>query len=107
MANAKHFIDNSQETDRLSINEIIDERTQHELYYPPFQSAIDAGVGSFMCSYNKINGKYACENKDSLTTDLRDRMGYEAFVMSDWGATHDVTDISQGLDQDMGNDVWN
>jgi beta-glucosidase len=62
-----------------------------------------------MCSYNKVNGAWACENKSILVTDLRERLGFEGFVMSDWGATHSVDDIEKGLDQDMsfGNDIWN
>jgi beta-glucosidase len=109
MANAKHFVDNSQESGRNDINEVVDERTQFELYYPPFEGAIEAGVGSFMCSYNKVNGKWACENENNLMTDLRDRLGFDGYVMSDWGAVHSVTDISKGLDQDMsfGGDIWN
>ncbi len=62
-----------------------------------------------MCSYNKVNGKWSCENEKNLMTDLRERLGYEGFVMSDWGAVHNLTDISKGLDQDMsfGQDIWN
>lgn len=109
MANAKHYIDNSQESGRNDINEVIDERTQFELYYPPFEGAIEAGVGSIMCSYNKINGKWSCENEETLTRDLRGRLGFDGFVMSDWGAVHNLTDITKGLDQDMsfGQDIWN
>ena len=51
VANAKHFAMNSQETHRMTISEDVDERTRFELYYPPFEAAIAAGVGSFMCSY--------------------------------------------------------
>ena len=50
MANAKHWVVNSQETDRMTINELVDERTRMEYYYPPFAGAIEAGVGSVMCS---------------------------------------------------------
>eukprot|EP00966_Prymnesium_polylepis_P136489 3153886-Prymnesium_polylepis.1 len=56
IANAKHWVNNNQETDRQSVSEVVDERTQFEMYYPPFEGAIKAGVGSFMCSYNKIRG---------------------------------------------------
>ena len=91
MANAKHFIDNSQETDRTTIDEIIDERTQFEMYYPPFEGAIEAGVASVMCSYNKVNGNWSCENNSTLNTDLRERLGFEGWVMSDWSATHSVS----------------
>ena len=50
VANAKHWVVNSQETDRMTVNELVDERTRMEYYYPPFAGAIKAGVGSVMCS---------------------------------------------------------
>ena len=100
MANAKHFVNNNQETDRTSIDEHVDERTRFEMYYPPFEGAIEAGVGSFMCSYNLINGIYSCENNSTLNTDLRERLGFKGYVMSDWGAAHSVS-IEQGLEQEM------
>ena len=50
IANAKHYVNNNQETQRGSVVEDVDERTQFEMYYPPFQGAIDADVGSVMCS---------------------------------------------------------
>eukprot|EP00049_Salpingoeca_infusionum_P023640 m.13209 g.13209 ORF g.13209 m.13209 type:complete len:698 (+) comp5915_c1_seq1:277-2370(+) len=102
MANAKHYVNNNQETNRGAVSENVDERTRFEMYYPPFEGAIEAGVGSFMCSYNKINDVYSCENNDTLATDLKARMGngQRFFVMSDWGATHS-TSIQQGLDQEM------
>jgi beta-glucosidase len=66
LATAKHFVDNDQESEREFIDEIVDERTQNEIYYPPFEGAIQAGVASAMCSYNKVNGVYACNNKNLL-----------------------------------------
>ena len=48
VANAKHWVNNNQETDRMSVDEEVDERTQFEIYYPPFEGAIAADVGSFM-----------------------------------------------------------
>ena len=59
-----------------------------------------------MCSYNKINGVYSCQNKVELGH-LR-QMGFDGFIMSDWGATHSVHDIEDGLDQDMhfDHDFW-
>jgi len=71
MAVAKHFIGNEQETQRLSVNSEIDEKTLNELYYPPFEGAIKAGVMAIMCSYNRINGAYACDNNKTLNGDLR------------------------------------
>lgn len=88
MAVAKHFIANEQETDRNFTNVLVDERTRFEMYYPPFEGAIKAGVGSIMCSYNKINDHYACENNGTLNQDLRNTLGFKGFVMSDWNATH-------------------
>lgn len=79
---------------------MVGERPQFELYYPPFEAAIEAGVGSLMCSYNKINGTYSCENPNTLRRDLKQRLGFEGWVMSDWGATHS-TSIEAGLDQEM------
>ena len=99
IANAKHWVNNNQETDRSTVNEVVDERTRHELYYEPFQGAIDSGVGSFMCSYNKINSFWSCENPTTLG-DLKKTLGFTGWVMSDWGATHS-TSIASGLDQEM------
>lgn len=54
IANAKHWVENNQETNRDTVSANIDERTRYELYYQPFMGAVEAEVGSFMCSYNKI-----------------------------------------------------
>jgi beta-glucosidase len=54
IANAKHFINNNQETDRHGVNAVVDERTMMEIYAPPFEGAVEGGVGSIMCSYNRI-----------------------------------------------------
>jgi beta-glucosidase len=101
LANAKHFIDNSQENNRTTVSENVDERTNFEMYYPPFQAAIDADVASFMCSYNKVNGDWSCENGEIIGTHLRAFMGFKGYVMSDWQATHSVA-LDKGLDQEMG-----
>lgn len=108
IANAKHFVNNNQETNRSSFTANVDERTQFEMYYPPFEGAVDAGVGSIMCSYNKecIDcptskiGKWSCENPDSLQRDLKGRIGFKGWIMSDWGGTHSAS-INSGLDQEM------
>lgn len=115
IANAKHWVNNNQETNRRTVLEIVDERTQWEMYYPPFQAAIDSNVGSVMCSYNKIRRdgeergleRWSCENEETLQGDLKDRMGFKGWVMSDWGATHSLS-INAGLDQEMpGQDFMN
>lgn len=102
IACAKHYVDNNQEYHRTTVSENVDERTQHEIYMPAFKAAVDAGVGSFMCGYNKVNNVYACENNYTLNTVLKDMWGYEGWVMSDWGATHStVLAANSGLDQQM------
>lgn len=103
MATPKHFIDNSQELDRVGVEEIVDGRTQRQLYMPPFAAAAKAGAHAFMCSYNKINGPWACEDPDTLTGLLRKEAGYSGYVMSDWGATHSTAPaLKAGLDVEMG-----
>ncbi len=100
IANAKHWVNNNQEFDRRGVSENVNERVRFEIYYPPFEGAVRAGVGSFMCSYNLINGTWSCENGMTLATDLKERLGFKGWVMSDWGATHSMS-IAQGLDQQM------
>ena len=100
IANAKHYVLNSQETNRTTQSAIVDERTLHEIYLPPFEGAVAAGVGSVMCSYNKIGTVWSCENATTLAGALKKDLGFDGFVMSDWGATHSAS-INQGLDMEM------
>ena len=97
MAQAKHFVG----YDSDSTSTYIDEQTLHEVYVAPFDAAVKAGVSSIMCSYNRINGTFACDNQSTLTKILRDEIGFKGFVTSDWGATHAVTFINSGLDVEM------
>ena len=102
VATIKHYILNNQETHRYKYSAEIDEKTLHELYYPPFKTAItQAKVGSIMCAYNKINSKYACDNNITLNIDLKQDMQFNGYVMSDWWATHDFKSIYNGLNQQM------
>jgi len=105
VANAKHYILNNQETNRMGVSAETDERTRFEMYYPPFEGAIEADVGSFMCGYNKINGDWSCENPVTLKHDLKEVMGFKGYVMSDWGATHS-TSLMRGLDMEMPGAGW-
>lgn len=99
----KHFLANSQETRRLSTSANIDERTLREIYLAAFEGAIkQAKPWTVMCSYNRINGVYASENKTCLTDILREEWGFDGYVMSDWGAVNDrVLGIKAGLDLEM------
>mmetsp|Transcript_43714 Transcript_43714/g.109759 ORF Transcript_43714/g.109759 Transcript_43714/m.109759 type:complete len:856 (-) Transcript_43714:14-2581(-) len=111
LAVVKHYINNNQEDHRDTVDAIVDNRTEWEVYYPPFQAAVSAGVGVVMCSYNLVNGVHACGNPDTLLTDLKDKMGFEGWVQSDWWAVHSFV-AEQGVDQEMpgdstpSNDAW-
>ena len=91
MAIGKHFMLNNQETDRSGVNEVVDEKTMMELYWPAFEAMAKNNVSGFMCAYNRINGHYACENNHTLNTMLREDAGFTGFVVSDWGATHSTS----------------
>jgi len=103
MANVKHFALNNQENDRTLVNVIADERTMREIYFPAFESAIKtAHSASVMCSYNKVNGEYACQNRFLLTDVLRKDWHFDGFVVSDFGAAHDgPADANAGMDLEM------
>ncbi|CAK0838308.1 unnamed protein product [Prorocentrum cordatum] len=101
VAVAKHFAFNEQETNRNEESSEIDAGTAWNLYYPPFEAAVKAGVGAMMCSYNKVNGEHACGNGQLLRGDLRETMKFHGWVMSDWMATHSSMDITNGLSQEM------
>ena len=97
MAQIKHFV--GYDSDGTST--YIDDQTLHEVYVAPFDAAVKAGVSSIMCSYNRLNGTFACGNESSLTKILRDEIGFKGFVTSDWGAVHGVNFINAGLDMEM------
>ena len=107
MSQAKHYIafDSSASTYRSRYNVDVEPQAMHEIYLPPFVDAVRAGVSSIMCSYNEVNGKYACGNADTLIAILRDEIHFKGFVTSDWGATHAVTFINDGLDLEMAGTV--
>lgn len=99
----KHFLANNQENCRMSVSAEIDERTLNEIYFAAFETAVREGKPwTVMCSYNRVNGVYSSENKMSLTDTLRDRWGFDGFVVSDWGAVNDrVKGVAAGLDLEM------
>src|SRR5260370_30710842 len=92
VAMAKHFVVNDQETNRFTINEIIDDRVLHEIYLLPFEMAVkDGDVASAMCSYNSVNGPHACEDTQTLTDILRTQWGFTGYVQSDFGRSEEHT----------------
>jgi beta-glucosidase len=102
-ASLKHFAVNSQETDRMRISADVDERSLRELYLRAFQRVVTtAQPWTVMCSYNRINGVYASQNRWLLTDVLRDEWGFQGLVVSDWGAVVDrVEAVRAGLDLTM------
>lgn len=99
----KHFALNSQETHRLTCSSVADERTMHELYLYAFEQVVKRSQPwTVMSAYNRVNGIYASENKWLLTDLLRDKWGYEGFVVSDWGAVSNrATAVEAGCDLEM------
>lgn len=107
------YIGNEQETqrnpslskDNVTIEAVsanIDDRTMHELYMWPFANSVRAGVASVMCSYNRLNSSYSCQNSKVLNGLLKEELGFQGYVMSDWGAVHAGVDSAKaGLDMNM------
>jgi beta-glucosidase len=124
VAVVKHFAANNQEGDagplanssapgqplgpppaegnRFTVNAIVDERTLREIYLPQFEAAVkQANVGSVMCSYNRLNGQYACENEHLLNMVLKRDWGFKGLILSDYGAAHNtIASLNNGLDFD-------
>ncbi|KAI0061287.1 beta-glucosidase [Artomyces pyxidatus] len=102
---AKHFINNEQENFRTQESSNVDDRTEHEIYAAPFLRSVMAGVASVMCSYNLVNGTYACENDRTLNEILKGQFGFQGLIMSDWQATHSTVSAIEGLDMTMPGDI--
>ncbi|KAL5363760.1 glycoside hydrolase superfamily [Aspergillus floccosus] len=106
---AKHWIGNEQEHNRDFISSDIPDRAAHELYVWPFMDAVRANVASVMCSYNKVNGSWACESGAVLNKLLKTELGFRGYIMSDWNAQHTtINSALAGLDMTMpGSDFSN
>jgi beta-glucosidase len=105
---AKHFIANEQELNRETMSSNVDDRTMHELYLWPFADAVHANVASAMCSYNKLNGSWACESDKALNGLLKTELGFPGYVMSDWNAQHTTTGAANGgMDMTMPGSDYN
>ncbi|HWC33302.1 MAG TPA: glycoside hydrolase family 3 C-terminal domain-containing protein [Mycobacteriales bacterium] len=115
MADPKHFAANNQEGQvgvspgtgavggRFVVNSVVGERAFHEIYLRAFQAAVQQGhAATVMCSYNEVNGRYACANKLLLSSILRHRWGFKGFVLSDAGACHEPNeDLAAGMNLDI------
>ncbi|KAI6854115.1 glycoside hydrolase family 3 protein [Hortaea werneckii] len=102
---AKHFLLNEEEFRRNpgelgeAMSSNVDDRTIHELYAFPFMDALHAGVASIMCSYQRANNSYACQNSKLMNGILKSELGFQGYVVSDWGGQHaGVASANAGLD---------
>ena len=102
-ASLKHFAANNQEIERTRISVVADERTLRETYLPAFERVVrQAEPWTVMCSYNRLFGVHASQNRWLLTEVLREDWGYTGAVVSDWDAVHDrVAALRAGLDLEM------
>jgi beta-glucosidase len=102
-ATAKHLVANEAEFERTTISSVVDERSLRELYLLPFEIAVrEAGVMAVMTSYNRVNGTWCSEDAALLTGWLRDEIGFDGIVMTDWFAVGSTVDSAlAGLDLQM------
>ncbi|HEX2084141.1 MAG TPA: glycoside hydrolase family 3 C-terminal domain-containing protein [Solirubrobacteraceae bacterium] len=119
IGNIKHYAVNNQEGvgaqpqgtplgvgvvgNRITVDARLDERTLREIYLAQFEAAVkEAGVGSVMCAYNRVNGSYACENEHLLEDVLKEEWGFDGFVLTDYGAAKSTNNsLNNGLDLDI------
>ncbi|KAJ9138386.1 Cel3e secreted beta-glucosidase [Pleurostoma richardsiae] len=107
IANLKHLIGNEQETYRRPYFGVeaessnIDDKTLHEYYLWPFMDGVKSGVGSVMCSYNRVNNTYGCENSKLMNGILKDELSFQGFVLLDLNAQHSLASANAGLDMIM------
>ncbi|KAJ5887716.1 hypothetical protein N7495_007757 [Penicillium taxi] len=113
MATAKHFLMNEQEHYRQpfewgipnALSSNIDDRALHEVFAWPFAESVRADVASVMCSYQRVNNSHACENSKLINGILKDELGFQGFVQSDWLAQRSgVQSALSGLDMSMPGD---
>jgi beta-glucosidase len=99
----KHYAANNQETGRMINDSIVDERALREIYLAPFEIAVKKSQPwSMMCSYNKVNGTYMCQNERLLTDIPREGWGFEGVFVTDWGAMDErAPALKAGMDLEM------
>jgi beta-glucosidase len=104
----KHYAVNDQESGRNEVDSIIGKRAMRESDLLAFEIGIAIGQpGAVMCSYNSVNGDFACENKYLLTDVLKKDWNFKGFVLSDWGGTHSTVKASAaGLDNEQPEDIF-
>lgn len=100
MACVKHFALNSMENARFRVDVDVEEDVLHEVYLPHFKQIVEAGVASVMSAYNSVNGHWAGQSRELLTTILREEWGFSGFVLSDFifGLRDASLSVKNGLD---------
>ena len=100
----KHFALNNQETRRLSVDVVVDDRALYEIYLPAFKAAVEeGGAWAVMGAYNKYKGQHCCHNEYLLNDILKGDWSFDGVVISDWGGVHDTEEsIRNGLDMEFG-----
>ena len=107
MATLKHYVANNQETNRTLNSSNMDSRTLREIYVRPFEIAIkQSQPAAVMCAYNRVNNVPACGNRETMTEDLRGRMGFRGFTVTDYPAAWSATDIAAGLNVELPWGFW-
>jgi beta-glucosidase len=104
IACAKHFVGNDQETNRKNSSSNIKEQALWEIYMEPFYRSVkDAEVGAIMAAYNAVNGTYCVNNSKLLTNYLKEKIGFQGYVMSDWWEvmSNSSDNFNNGLDMNM------
>lgn len=101
IATIKHFAMNDFENARMQTSIAIDEQTLQQLELPAFEKGVRAGAGAVMCAYSRVNDVYSCSNELLLQQILRGQFGFQGWVLSDFGATHRLSDLVHGLDSAM------
>lgn len=103
LATVKHFSANNSDYLRKSSNSVVDERTLHEIYFPPFKAAIEeADVKAVMTGYNLLNGEWAAENRWLVTDILRNEWAFDGMVMTDWWSVYNTEKLmTSGVDIEM------
>lgn len=100
---AKHFACNNIDNSRFKVDVRVTPEVLERVYLPHFRRVVDEGVASIMAAYNSVNGEWCAENRVLLTSILKERWGFDGFVVSDWvfGVRDGVKALNAGLDLEM------
>lgn len=103
----KHYLANNQETDRTTVSVEMSERTLREIYLPGFAAAVkEGGVYTLMGAYNRFRGQYCTHNEYLINKVLKEELGFDGALISDWGAVHNTLEaVKFGTDVEMGTDL--